>query len=249
MDIYIYVQSCGLAPNHDYCWLKIISSEDPLQEIPPLIKDELSTKAGKVKLTDLYESQAPSVVLARNGGQLLLLVSGLKAKQRSKDYGRVVRNSIAFVSEDEFILQRIAVDILEDWENFRKKIDDAVTFIDDKWGFQVEHKPINDYVDSVKEKVRADETRVKNINNKFCREFYRGSLAQEFVGSDQSWKQKLVDELRQSNLPKEEEWKGPLVVVTGNAADSILRKYVWRGISERIQPITQKETAKKNVTD
>ncbi|MBR8839277.1 MAG: hypothetical protein DSM106950_36075 [Stigonema ocellatum SAG 48.90 = DSM 106950] len=214
----IYVQSCGLAPEHDYRWWKI-SQDLQSKEIPPILKNKINTK---VYLTDLYESHDPSIVLAKDGSQLLLLVTALKAIKRSKDYGRGIRNSVAFIGEYpeyEPVLRIIAANALEEWESFRHKIDEAVEF-DQNLGFKVDFDSIKNYVEDVKNKVKDGV-------------FEKPDLTRKIANNNVLKKNELAQELRKFCLPKD--WKGPLVIVTGNASENVLtQNFVWRSVSERV---------------
>ncbi len=81
----IYVQSCGVSQNNDYRWLKI-GENDHISRIPPILKRPFSIVVGKLEkevfVTDMIDSKTPSIVLARSDRELLLLVTGLKAKKR-----------------------------------------------------------------------------------------------------------------------------------------------------------------------
>ncbi|MBD2778881.1 hypothetical protein [Iningainema tapete] len=218
----IYVQSCGLAPEHDYRWLKI-TKDNQSEDIPPLLKEQINTKKGKkVYLSDLYESHDHSIVLAKDDSKLLLLVTALKAIERSKLYGRGVRNSVAFIGEyceDEPVLRIIAANALKDWESFRHIIDKAVYF-DKNEGFLVDIESINKYIENV-------------TNEVGYRKFETPDPSIKIAKNSRDIKKKLAEELEKYLLP---DWDGPLVIVTGNVSEKVLRKhFVWRSVSERVQ--------------
>lgn len=149
----IYVQSCGVAQEHDYRWLKIPQEGEPHLEIPRILREASRIeKRNKVRITDLYESQDPSIVMARDKGELLLLVTALDAVDRTRIYGRQVRNSVAWVTqesqENKQLLTKIATQAKQEWEYLRKVVDDAVDF-DDKYGFRVNRQMIEHYIEYV----------------------------------------------------------------------------------------------------
>ncbi len=149
----IYVQSCGIAQEHDYRWLKIPQQGTPYPEIPRILKEASRIDNGsKVRLTDLYESQEPTLMIARDKGELLLLVTALEAVERTKVYRRQVRNSVAWVTEDteenKQLFNKIATQAKQEWEYLRKVIDGAVDF-DDQNGFIVNRELIQHYVEYV----------------------------------------------------------------------------------------------------
>jgi len=222
----IYVQSCGLAPEHDYLWLKISKNDQSkhTKDSPSFLKDKIDTKSGKkVNLTKLYESHDNSIILAKDGTKLLLLVTAFKAIQRSKDYGRRVRNSVALLGEydqDERVLRIIAAKALEDWESLRKTIDEAVSF-DNELGFEVNIDCIEKYIGDVK----------KEVNSK---DFETPDETIKIAKNSAKTKKDLADELQKCYLPLN--WNGPIVIVTGNVSEDDLTQYsVWRSISERVK--------------
>ncbi|MFB2837575.1 hypothetical protein [Floridanema evergladense] len=146
MNADIYVQSCGIAQEHDYHWRKIINNENQPREIPLILKEAIRIEKGStVRITDKYNSQKPSVVLANHKGKLLLLLTALEAMQRTKIYGRQVRNSIALVTihspENEQALREIVNFAEQDWESVRRAIDEAVTTNSEN-GFEVNRELI-----------------------------------------------------------------------------------------------------------
>jgi hypothetical protein len=87
----IYIQSAGIFQEQDYSWQNI--SNRPVDE-PQLVKE----------FKHLLNTQFYSILLGRKKGELILIVTGMKASQR-KDYrGRTLRNSIVFVAEEDLLL-------------------------------------------------------------------------------------------------------------------------------------------------
>lgn len=158
----IYVQSCGVAQEHDYRWLKIPQEGQAYPEIPRILRQASRIENGsKVRLTDMYESQEPSIVMARDNGELLLLITALEAMERTKVYGRQVRNSVAWVTQDSEVNKKIASKVAaharENWENLRKIVDEAVDF-DDKYGFRVNREPLEKYIENAADINRQDDS-------------------------------------------------------------------------------------------
>ena len=144
----IYVQSCGLHPKQDYCWLKIIQTENQLQDNPPLLL-QVKDKNGQAGLiTDFYYSEAPSIVLARGNNKSILVITALVAADRSKIYGRTIRNSLAIITPDTQLLQKIADRASLHWEDFTHQIDRAVKF-DEESGFKVDLPTIESYIKNI----------------------------------------------------------------------------------------------------
>lgn len=165
----IYVQSCGVSQDHDYRWLKIPETGQPYSEIPRILKQASGIENGtNVRLTDLYESQEPTIVVARDRRELLLLVTALEATERTRVYGRQVRNSVAWVmqysKENKQLLINIAAHVRQNWDYLRKAIDEAVEF-DDLDGFKVNRKLINKYFKYVESLVNVGDIEDVDMQN------------------------------------------------------------------------------------
>ena len=219
----IYVQSCGLGSNQDYSWQKINEDNSQRPEIPPLLDDKIDKKSKTPKISDLYASQDPSLVILRNGDKLLLLVTALKAVERSKKYGRSLRNSIAFVTQDEDLIRVTAARILKDWESFRSIVDKAVNF-DKEQGFNVNWQAIDNYLKE--SEINAIDSKDPDITIKVAKDSLINGVSRpnSAIGN-------LAEELKNHRLP---ELNDALVVVTGNVSEDTFGSRVWRGISERV---------------
>jgi hypothetical protein len=175
------------------------------------------------KFKHLIQSEAPSIILARESRKLLLLVTGIKASERIDYRGRKIRNSVAWISEDvnERILRAIAVRALQsfleanEYLSLKKEIDDAVQ-PDEKEGFKVDFEALQAHkiAESVSIKDNIPDPRRK-------------------IGKSDKRVSELVEELKEYQLPKEE---GPLVVFTGIKAESaFIQAGVWRGLSNLVK--------------
>lgn len=204
----IYVQSCGLGSNQDYSWQKINEDNSQRPEIPPLLDDKIDKKSKTPKISDLYASQDPSLVILRNGDKLLLLVTALKAVERSKKYGRSLRNSIAFVTQDEDLIRVTAARILKDWESFRSIVDKAVNF-DKEQGFNVNWQAIDNYLKE--SEINAIDSKDPDITIKVAKDSLINGVSRpnSAIGN-------LAEELKNHRLP---ELNDALVVVTGNVSE------------------------------
>lgn len=213
----IYVQSRGISQENDYRWLKIKESRQ-IPEIPPILKRPITGPAQTpVRVTDAIDSHTPSIVLARSDGELLLLLTGLEARQERTDFtGRKLRNSIAWVypdaEEEERKIRSLAVRALKG--ELEAEVDKAVN-IGGEYGFEVS-------LDAIRQLANPEEVE---------------SLAPNFtVICDRNLpelREGFARELQQHCLPKHE---GLLLVVTGIKTKSALVKAgVWRGLSNRIE--------------
>lgn len=206
----IYVQSRGVAQEHGYCWF---DENKNIVEAPDLVKEA----------KELIESEAFSVVLARKNKELLLLVTGLKSSER-KDYrGRTIRNSVAWIAQDndehECTLRAIAAHALRD--SLKKDIDGAVESGGEK-GFKVSFEKI--------QKLTADATADAKAETL---ELPKPRKNKEIKYASKENKDKLADELAKYRLPQHESF--PLVVVTGIQDKETLEKArVWRGMSNLV---------------
>jgi hypothetical protein len=219
MEITIYVQSRGIAQERGYCWV----DDKNIVEAHSLVKEA----------KDLIESEAFSVVLARNSNKLLLLVTGLEASER-KDYrGRTIRNSVAWVGQDtdEPTLRAIAARALLGF--LEKDIDGAVKSGSEK-GFEVSFEKIK--------------TLTEATTNPAKSELLDSDKEKQKIGrTSDKLKRELASDLEKYRLPRQEpEHKSnnqqfvPLVVVTGIQDEETLKKAgVWRGLSSLVDSNSQ----------
>ncbi|AUT02080.1 hypothetical protein CLI64_17755 [Nostoc sp. CENA543] len=209
MEIYVY--TAGFDQQYGYCWRRITENN----------QEEISEPALVSKFKELLETESPSLLLARDYNQLILLVTGIKASQR-KDYrGRTIRNSVAWIfpysEENEQKLQELAALSLRG--ELDHKIDDAITQ-DDEYGFKVSFQEIVDIISSLNKRDRintAESSYMLAYNSPANRD-------------------KLATLLETKSLPPQEKNVDVLIVVTGIKAEDTLIKYlVWRGLSNLIQ--------------
>lgn len=221
MEITIYVQSRGVAQERGYCWV----DDKNIVEAHSLVKEA----------KDLIESEAFSVVLARNSNKLLLLVTGLEASER-KDYrGRTIRNSVAWIAQDtdenEPTLRAIAARAL--LGSLEKEIDGAVKSGGEK-GFEVSFEKLK--------------TLTEATTNPAKSELLDSDKEKQKIGrTSDKLKRELASDLEKYRLPRQEpEHKSdnqqfvPLVVVTGIQDEKTLQDAgVWRGLSSLVDSNSQ----------
>ena len=211
----IYVQSRGKSQEHDYRWLEVRKeSQSPV--IPPLLKD--------LKVEELIESQKPSLILARSGRYLLLLVTALESREERTDFmGRRVRNSVAWVAEDkpetEQFFRATAAQALRG--GLAERIDQAIS-IGGEYGFEVNLEQLQTLVDH-------SEIDIKPAN----------SCSFKFGKNVSHLRSELASELSKFSLPQGLGTYQILVVVTTLKSQEALEKLrVWRGLSNRIESET-----------
>ncbi len=214
----IYVQSCGVSQDNDYRWLKIRQNTH-IPEIPAILKRPFPGSTGTtVRVTNMIDSKTPSIILARWDGELLLLVTGLKAKEERADFqGRPVRNSVAWIYPDadnnEQVIRSLAVRALKG--ELESEIDEAVN-VGGEYGFEVSFEKINQLAQPEKIESLEAESPIRI-----------GENSPEF-------KELLALELERHCLLKEDPNR-LLVVVTGiKAKDTLLQARVWRGLSAHV---------------
>lgn len=166
MNIDMYVQSCGISQNQDYHWRKIISQDNQPREIPLLLRAATRIENGiQIRLTDKYDSQEPTVVLAQVNNELLLLITAIAAIERTKIYGYQVRNSVALTSpysdENKQLLRKIVAQVKQNWEELRNAIDEAVQSDSDA-GFRVNPERIKQYIGNVQNQVSDSKVSPQN---------------------------------------------------------------------------------------
>lgn len=208
MTTSIYILSRGQKEDQDYSWFKI-KKENLIRETPPIFK--------RVPVETVIDHQKPSMILARQDSELVLLVTGLKAREERTDFmGRSVRNSIAWVYSDseehEKILRSLAIRTLKN--ELESELDRAIS-IGGEYGFQVDRNAIERLASPEKIESQPAETVCKLGKN--CPKL----------------RQDLAEELQKFSLPR---FDGFLIIITTLKAKSALSlSGVWRGLSDRIE--------------
>lgn len=208
----IYVQSRGIAQDKGYCWVQ--TKADNTQQI---VDEHELVKKNKY----LIENESFSLVLVRDTGKLLLLITGIKATQRTDYIGRTILNSVAWVGEEnednELSLRAIAIRALRSYcgeDSLKKQVVDAVES-DINQGFIVKFDAL-----------KADEL-AKTIKNQIQNS--TPSEQSEIGLSNEKNARKLIEDLEKFQLPNKQ---SPLVVFTGIQLQSALKEArVWRGYS------------------
>lgn len=213
----IYLQSRGISQDCDYRWLKLRENSQ-VPEIPPVLKRPIPVNRDQqVRVSDLIDSQMPSIVLARSDGELLLLVTGLAARAERTDFmGRRIRNSIAWVypdsNDNERIIRSLAIRALIG--DLEAAVDQAVN-IGGEYGFEVALTQV---------KQLAQPEKVASLT---------AESPMRIGGNSPEFKQALALELEQHCLTTVDQHR-LLVVVTGiKSKEALLKARVWRGLSSR----------------
>lgn len=211
----IYVQSRGRSQEHDYRWLEVRkSSQSP--SIPPLLKD--------LKVEELIESQKPSIILARSGKYLLLLVTAMESREERTDFmRRQIRNSVAWVSEEKPEIEQLfrAITVRALRGELAADIDKAIG-IGGEYGFEVDFEQLHHLVDRLEVSVQPATFA--------CFKYGKNNID---LRSD------LASELSQFSLPHDSGNPIILVVVTTlKSQEALARLRVWRGLSSRIESQT-----------
>lgn len=209
----IFVRSRGFSQEEGYWWL-------------PQNPSILTTN----RVTEWIQSEAPSLVLARYGRQLLLLVTGLESV-RTDFRDRSIRNSVAWVGDDseetESQLRTIAVRILrtfleEKQDSLDAEIDATISF-GGEFGFDIaweDMKQISERAIAIHRPQTSDRQREEHSTDK--------------VGQNCDFlKEDLAELLAAYSLPLR---SGALVIVTGiKSQKSLIQAGVWRGLSKSVE--------------
>lgn len=196
----LYVQSRGVSK--DYCWL---------QET----KGEITDPPNLNSVIQIVDSEGFSLLVYRVNGQLSLLVTGLKTKNRTDNRTRRIRNSVLWVGKDsdEATLRKLAIQALNG--DLAAKVDPAVVSENNAQGFTVNFDLLKP------EKLDLQDVKNNPPDDK-----------EHKVGNLSACKNELIGELDKYALPKRD---GMLVVVCSTVSKSSLeREQVWRGLSDAI---------------
>jgi len=227
MNRKVYIQSAGFSPDQDYTW---ITYEGGLykQEKPDYLYE----------MNYIVQSEAFSVVLACHKKNIILLVTGLKTKDRKDYHGRSIRNSIAWVSsyEEQKKFQLAAEIIIIDSITEKKiwdYIDDAVKDAGNTWGYEVDSQKLIDLLDKEKVEIKNNiPVTYEEIRKKYCKNnriaknnpFRLKELACELIYCDD----KIFGNILKRN-------SSIIIAVTDKKSkDKFIEKNVFRGLSNLV---------------
>ncbi|MEH2256523.1 hypothetical protein [Nostoc sp.] len=209
-----YIQSRGYSPNHDYIW---VVEQEP-QQVEEVINTKLISHQDIPILNEavkLINTKDFAVVLFREQGQLLLIVTGLRTRRKDSQ-NRYIYNSIAWTGtdKDEPILRKITALTLEN----KFQIPESAVFnlSDSSFGFEVNWDEI---------KALMPKTGAENAP------LYENQKSEKIAFFSEDRNKDLANELMTYSLPLRD---GALVVVTEFEQSKQIFKEakVWRGISK-----------------
>lgn len=203
----LHVLSRGRTPENDYLWVAVEDGATRVER-PPGLKD---------RAAHLVQSDSPSILIVRVGGELLLLCTALESS-RSDMQGRPIRTAIALTQPEskQDILRSLAIQWLEPSTRTRLETTvDAAVKDTESGGFEVSAQLLEQLLgptDGLEhEPPRAGRWAAPN---------------------DEDHRETLAQELRRCRLPA---LQGPLVVVTAALGIERLKEAgVWRGLTRLV---------------
>ena len=206
----IYVQSRGYSPDFGYYWM-------------------LESPSYLSKVSSYIQNDSPSLVLARFGKDLFLLVTDLSSSEKKDFRDRPIRHSVAWVCDDndenEKTLRAIAYQVLQDRDNLTKQVDQLIQ-PDRKQGFTFVPSQFEDLSKSILHSFTLESSDNAPDNTI------------KIAKNSQDLQIALALELQTSHLPPNYEL---LVVVTGiKSEDSLTQARIWRSLSNLVQSQSEK---------
>ena len=214
----IYIQSAGTSPDFDYSWQP---------QVPPLLN----------RVSGLIQSESPSLVLAKFEDQFFLLITGLESPTKKDFAGRVIRHSIAWITEANDDNERLTRAIASQYLQGEFSVGDIDRLIElgGKNGFYFDSSKFEDLSNSILHSLTLEDS-----DNVLADTIKIGKNSQDLRNS-------LALELQNYLLPYDYEL---LVVVTGiKSEDSLTQARIWRSLSNLVKSDTWKtvsNTKKKN---
>lgn len=203
----LYVQSCGVSPDHDYFWVKVTEAGQ---------QSDYPSTVNTFQGTELLYREGFSLLLGRYDAQFVLLVTGLQTQKRTDYQGRKIRNALACVATDaeEAHVRGIALAALQG--RLSALLDQAVSSdIDSEQGYHVDTLLL--------EQLSGLVSSSRNQSPDQC----------IICNDDAHAREELTNDLRTYALPTQ---VGPVVVVTRFKTAEVLKKCrVWRGLSDMVE--------------
>lgn len=210
----IYIQSAGTSPDFDYSWQP---------QVPPLLN----------RVSGLIQSESPSLVLAKFGDQFFLLITGLESPTKKDFAGRVIRHSIAWITEANDENERLTRAIASQYLQGELSISDIDRLIElgGKNGFNFDSSKFEDLSKSISNLLTLDNS-IDVIAD-----------TAQIGKNSQDLRDALAEDLRRFRLPPNYEL---LVVVTGiKSEDSLAQANIWRSLSNLVESVNWKTVSNK----
>jgi hypothetical protein len=208
----IYVKSRGASRSHEYEWINQSQQEDEPSIINHSFSESGLTK--EVRITDLHNLDQPAIIVLREGLNLLILLTGIKAGWNAP--GGAVYHSVAWLSCEEKDIRALAIHALKG--ELQHNVISAITSLDSKPGFEVDFSKLK----------RFDFGRSLSLGEQ-SKSFETGKLAKNIS----ELRDELANELVNVCLPKEGTF---LIVVSDFVSESFLKNVdVWRGLTSRLK--------------
>ena len=211
----IYISSRGIAPEHDYKWLRISQddSQPHCDETPRCLDTQL---------TGLLQSDAASVLLHRRDDQYVLLLTAFHSSRKDAQ-GRAIRASMVLHADlsEEKLIRGVAASALND--DIRPQLEQVLNesiYNDNKTGFAV--------TPDIYEEIRQFIAPEPQYKPKYQSVYYPNTTQN---------RQQIALFLKQNSLLN---YFGPLILVTGVLSSTKLKNSKsWLGASRLIStPIT-----------
>ena len=205
----IYIQSAGTSPDFDYSWQP---------QVPPLLN----------RVSDLIQSESPSLVLAKFGDQFFLLITGLESPTKKDFAGRVIRHSIAWITEANDNGERLTRAISSQYLQGALSINeiDRLIQLGGKNGFDFNSSKFKEFSLSI-----LNDTEIENssLESSVDDSKTKSKMAENL----QALREELAFDLQNFRLPKNYE---VFVVVTGmKSEDSLTQERIWRSLSNLVK--------------
>lgn len=210
----IYIQSAGTSPDFDYSWQP---------QVPPLLN----------RVSGLIQSESPSLVLAKFGDQFFLLITGLESPTKKDFAGRVIRHSIAWITDVNDDGERLTRAIASQYLQGELSIGDIDRLIElgGRNGFFFDSSKFENLSNSALHSLTLEDS-----DNVLADTIKIGKNSQDLRSS-------LALELQNYLLPYDYEL---LVVVTGiKSEDSLTQARIWRSLSNLVKSDSWKTVSNK----
>lgn len=210
----IYIQSAGTSPDFDYSWQP---------QVPPLLS----------RVSGLIQSESPSLVLAKFGNQFFLLITGLESLTKKDFAGRVIRHSIAWITEANDDGEGLTRAIASQYLQGELSVGDIDRLIElgGENGFYFDSSKLEDLSISI-----SNSLTLENSIDIIADTAQIGKNSQDLRDA-------LAEDLRRFRLPHNYEL---LVVVTGiKSEDSLTQARIWRSLSNLVESVNWKTVSNK----
>lgn len=202
----IFFQSRGISQDNGFRW---IDQNNNSKELSHKLKG----------ISSFVDTQYYSILLRRQGDELILLITAMWAGKRTDYAGRRIRNSVLWIADkkEEKKIRSLVIQALTDENKFSQNIDQAVS-LGGQYEFTVAFEKLEQLASSDLDNI-GDQSYIKKTF--------------KFGGDSQNLREELAKELQENKFPLDDQ--NIFILTTIKSQKSLEEIKFWRGLSNKVE--------------